>query len=295
MFQLASVYKPGITRDISGFFIFEKLDGVRAIWDGKRLVTRGGSILRPPWLDSLPRDRVIDGELFIGKGTLQEVSRIVRTDPTRESGRTWNDVKFFAFDSLDHPERSFCDRYRHLEDVVADTSLLDRSPLRILKPITQLSQLENEKSHDALVESALRQILDAGGEGLILRCPKSAFISGRSSTILKVKESLDSDAVVIGHSRGAGREWGRVGALLVREIIQDSLNPLLGNKPFKIGSGLSSVDRVSPPPIGSIVSFSYLQRTTDGIPRHATFQRKREDAQFHYSGNQMRMCRGSSE
>ena len=54
--------------DVSLFLVSEKLDGVRAYWDGKVLRTRNGNTINAPgWFtDGFP-DRALDGELWIGR------------------------------------------------------------------------------------------------------------------------------------------------------------------------------------------------------------------------------------
>ena len=48
----------------------EKLDGVRAYWNGENLYTRNGKHLYPPeWFTAkLPKGFALDGELWIRRG-----------------------------------------------------------------------------------------------------------------------------------------------------------------------------------------------------------------------------------
>jgi DNA ligase-1 len=48
----------------------EKLDGVRAYWDGKTFYSRlGNEFIAPSWfIQDLPSDMALDGELFGGRG-----------------------------------------------------------------------------------------------------------------------------------------------------------------------------------------------------------------------------------
>ena len=61
-----------------GWWMSEKLDGVRAIWDGEHFRSRGGNIFHAPaWfkagLPALP----LDGELFVGRGKFNDAVSIV--------------------------------------------------------------------------------------------------------------------------------------------------------------------------------------------------------------------------
>ncbi len=64
---LANTYKQGI--DVSEYWTSEKLDGIRALWDGKHLYTRNGNrIYAPKWFtESLPEVH-LEGELWAGQG-----------------------------------------------------------------------------------------------------------------------------------------------------------------------------------------------------------------------------------
>jgi len=82
--------------------------------------------------------------------------------------------------------------------------------------------------------------------------------------LLKVKRFEDAEATVYGHQAGTGRCTGMCGALLVRE--KDGTE-------FKIGSGLDDSQRRKPPKIGSVVTFKFQGRSTNGIPRFPIFMR----------------------
>ena len=51
----------------------------------------------------------------------------------------------------------------------------------------------------------LAEIESLGGEGLMLRSPKSSYEERRSSTLLKVKSFSDREAKVVGYEPGLGR------------------------------------------------------------------------------------------
>ena len=64
--MLASKYQGDV--DISGWLMSEKLDGVRCVWNGEYMVTRNGNGFFPPdwFIEGLPTDTTLDGELFLG-------------------------------------------------------------------------------------------------------------------------------------------------------------------------------------------------------------------------------------
>ncbi|MFZ2987703.1 MAG: DNA ligase, partial [Ideonella sp.] len=87
---------------------------------------------------------------------------------------------------------------------------------------------------------------------------------GRSEVLLKFKPQRDADAVVIGHEPGQGKYAGQLGALRVRNE---------AGQVFRIGTGLSDAQRLSPPPLGSRVSYRWRGETSTGLPRFASLLR----------------------
>jgi hypothetical protein len=69
-------------KDVTGWWVSEKFDGMRAYWDGKgTLISRlGNKINAPEWfLKSLSTNIDLDGELWKGRGLFQETTSIVRS------------------------------------------------------------------------------------------------------------------------------------------------------------------------------------------------------------------------
>ena len=64
--MLAETYSPDLCPDPTGWFMSEKLDGVRCYWNGKTMYTRNKNIFVPPdWFSAaLPKDMALDGELW---------------------------------------------------------------------------------------------------------------------------------------------------------------------------------------------------------------------------------------
>ena len=75
---LANVYDDAV--DPKGWWMSEKLDGVRAHWDPKAgvVVSRQGNAFPvPKWfLDGLPTDVSLDGELFLERGEFSKTVSI---------------------------------------------------------------------------------------------------------------------------------------------------------------------------------------------------------------------------
>lgn len=244
---LASVWTESI--DPSGWWMSEKLDGVRALWDGTSLVTRRGNSIRAPrsFLGALPKI-ALDGELWVERGAFQRTVGIVRGP---DDSARWRDVRFVAFDA---PEVAgpFEQRLRAVQDSAAGTG----GPLvaHAHVPCDGVDHLRRE----------LASVEALGGEGLMLRAPASAYEAGRSMTLLKVKSSQDDEACVVDSEPGEGRFAGMMGSLRVRRA--DGCE-------FSIGTGFSDAERREPPPVGAIVNFRHQGLTDDGVPRFPAFVR----------------------
>src|SRR5436190_15446789 len=100
--------------DPTGWWMSEKLDGVRAYWNGKQFLSRKNNIFyAPEWFtDGLP-SHPLDGELWIARKQFDRTSGIVRRQDKPE---IWGEVKYLIFDA---PEAKgpFEDRMKFLADL----------------------------------------------------------------------------------------------------------------------------------------------------------------------------------
>jgi DNA ligase-1 len=243
------------TTDLTDWWMSEKLDGVRAYWDGKQFISRQGNIYHAPdwFVEGLPTV-ALDGELWIDRKKFQRTVSIVRR---QDKSDLWKEVRYLIFDAP-AATGGFEDRLAFLKDALAKNSA---------KFASQHTH-ERCKSLEAL-RAELTRIEALAGEGLMLRQPGSKYVAGRSSTLLKVKTFHDAEAVVIGHQAGAGRHKGRLGALLVR---------LPNGTDFAIGTGFSDRERENPPAIGATVTFRYQELSDAGVPRFPSWVGVRLDA-----------------
>jgi len=244
--MLAETYDDGL--DPTGWWISEKLDGMRALWTGRRLLTRNGNPIEAPfWFTIDLPDEPLDGELWVGRGGFQRTLSIVRG--RAERGR-WSDVRFMVFDAPARPG-GFEQR---LGWAMAWFRANPSSHAQCV--------LQKRCRGRAHLEAELERITSRGGEGLVLRRAGSAYEPRRAECMLKVKRFDDAEAVVVGYESGRGRNAERVGALRVR---------LAGGVEFRLGTGLSEREREAPPQIGVSVVFRHCGVTDSGVPRHATY------------------------
>lgn len=250
---LANVYREGI--DVGAYLVSEKLDGVRAIWDGEHLRFRSGlPVAAPEWFIAALPKVPLDGELWAGRGTFERLSGIVRkTVPVDDE---WRQVRYMIFELPGAPG-DFATRARQIESVVQSAQL------PWLQAIEQRPAVDRRQ-----VAKMLADVLKAGGEGLMLHRADASYETGRSDTLLKVKPWLDAEGVVVAHLPGKGRHVGRLGAVRLR---------LPDGRHLSIGTGFTDAQRDDPPPLGSVVTYRYRELTASGLPRFASFLRIRTD------------------
>ncbi len=240
--------------DLSDWWMSEKLDGVRAYWDGSRFLSRQGNEFHAPdwFIGGLP-GMPLDGELWLDRKSFQRTVSIVRR---QDKSDHWKQIRFVVFDapSLQDP---FEERLNAVKDSVATAGSEFVEALEHMR-CRNLDHLSEE----------LARIESLGGEGLMLREPASLYEVGRSASLLKVKTFHEADAVVVDHVAGKGRHKGRLGALQVR---------LPDGTEFSVGTGFSDAQRDAPPEPGSTITFRYQELSDAGVPRFPSFVRPRTD------------------
>jgi DNA ligase 1 len=237
--------------DPTGYLVSEKLDGVRALWDGKQLRFRSGrTVAAPAWFTAKLPSEPLDGELWLARKQFDVLSGMVRKE--RPSDADWEQINYMLFE-LPAGAGTFEDRAAQLQTISK----------AIAWP--QLQALEQLKVADyATLQAKLKAINAAGGEGLVLHLASAPVTTGRSDVLLKLKTVQDAEAVVTGHVPGKGKYQGMLGALEVETS---------EGQRFKLGTGLSDAQRRNPPAIGSTVTYSYRDTTPSGKPRFAAFLR----------------------
>ncbi|GAA6041501.1 hypothetical protein JCM8097_001910 [Rhodosporidiobolus ruineniae] len=275
-------------KDPTGWWMSEKLDGVRAYWDGQSKIwsrTRKRFLAPPDFIAKLPRGTTLDGELFLGRNRFDETSGIVRS----MNSPRWNELRFMVFDIPSMADSPFETRQRALSDLFpsAPRETATASSAAALNPLAEHADAgaaENEMEGEGVVRVVEQEVCEGrehlvrraeevrklGGEGLMLRQPASRYIPKRSSTLLKVKSFHDAEARVVGHEKGRGKYSEVTGALVCE---------MESGMRFSVGSGLTDERRGRPPPIGSIITYRFQELTKQGVPRFPTFVGERNDVE----------------
>lgn len=249
---LAKTYKK--QSDISRYWASEKLDGVRAYWNGEQFISRQGNVFNAPkWFTEGFPKRPLDGELWIARESFERLLSAVSKD--KPIDEEWRKVSYRVFE-LPDATGTFSERIGEMK------ALLDG----VENPYLKLVKQYRVSSHVALMVK-LDEIVNAGAEGLMLHHESALYSTGRSNDLLKVKRFDDAEARVIKHLPGKGKYIGAMGALLLET--PDGIR-------FRIGSGFSDEERWSPPKVGALVTYKFYGKTNKGKPRFASFLRIRE-------------------
>ena len=170
--------------DPSQYLVSEKLDGVRAVWDGSVLRFRSGKLIHAPaWFIAALPNHALDGELWLGRQSFERLSAAVRRQQALDE--EWKNIRYQLYE-LPNGTGSFAERVAALQAFVAQAA----------KPWLQVVAQERVANLAALKQK-LAQVVQHGGEGLMLRQPASRYVAGRSSSLLKVKRGRMTPEFVI--------------------------------------------------------------------------------------------------
>jgi len=233
VFLLSSLYakKPDLfllnnysdDTNITSWYMSEKLDGVRAYWDGKQLISRNGQVFDAPlfFTNNFPKIE-LDGELWNKRGNFSSISSIVNTKLTKVD---WKELTYNIFE-VPNAAGTLLTRLSNVEES------------QYIK-IIQQTKVKDKKHLDAF----LKIVEKKGGEGVVVRDGSLNYYVGRNNNALKVKSYIDTECEVLRHSKGNGKYKNVLGSL---ECKMDN------NKVIKIGTGFSDAQRENPPEIGCL-------------------------------------------
>ena len=235
----------------------EKLDGIRAFWDGKQFLSRTNKpFAAPTWFHMGFTTKPLDGELWIERGKFEDTASIVMKKDPHEG---WKRLKYMVYDFPGY-SIPFDSRLELLQAEVEKIRMFNR----------YIEYLPHQLCHtEEAMEAFYHNVIEAGGEGLMLKnvnCPVK--VSKTSRLCVKYKKFYDMEGVVIGYTPGKGKYEGMMGNLLVK---------LDNGKQVSIGTGFSDEQRTNPPAIGKLITFSYQSMTNHGNPRFPAFMRERLD------------------
>ena len=144
------------------------------------------------------------------------------------------------------------------------------------------------------VEAYLKQVLDRGGEGVIIRNPAAQWTPKRVNDLLKYKPFSDAEALITGFTSGrktgkGSKHLGKIGALITdykgkrlelsgltdaeREFLSDAMSEHATRHP---GEDMPEGTQGRYFKVGQTVSFKFRELSDDGIPKEARHWRPRD-------------------
>lgn len=283
-----------------GWLASEKLDGYRARYNPETnsfWSRQNKPYNAPQWfIDIMPAFH-LDGELFCGRDGFQKMGAVRKKVPVDED---WFSIKFYVYDAPEH-DGEFYDRYEALVEIVKQVEKywksykknLDSRFKNVTCPIVLTKHHEVESVEH--MEAFYKDILNMGGEGIMLKNPWSEYTGKRSNDLLKYKPVLDAEAIIVDYKPGTGKYKGMLGAFICKPLINKGNYQVIDkdeNHEFAT-SGMDDVIRnsyKSTHPIGTIITIEYTSFTDTGKFRFARYSRIREDVDLRDEEEEMDIC-----
>lgn len=203
--QKVHCQKHGLPLPPVGWLMSEKFQGVRACWDpSQRMMrTRTGNRIQIPqdWHSALP-SIPLDGEIMALSGGQDATTGLIQKRAAMPEEWVRLNVRFFVFGTFgsENPEQ----RNQQYQQAIAhcEAARLPAVPAWVV-PVKHT--LCTSISH---FEAFKQEILDRGGEGVMLLAPKGEYPQGRTRSLLKSKGE-DTDVFVV-KSEVIGKRTGQV-------------------------------------------------------------------------------------
>lgn len=229
-------------------FVQPKLDGLRAINDGKTIMSRNGKpyVSTPHLLHKYAV--ALDGELY-NHEYKEDFNKIVslckKQKPTIEELKESADkVEYWVYDYPSH-NGIFSERYKALKEIK------DLPKKIVIVPTYEVKSEQEIKDYHT-------KFIGEGYEGTIVRID-APYENKRSKNLLKFKDFIDEEFKIVGAEEGTGGRAGTIGYF----ILQHDKNP---NQTFKSnikGSHdyLREIWKDKDSYIGKSATVKYFQRT----------------------------------
>ncbi|GJJ71115.1 hypothetical protein EMPS_03465 [Entomortierella parvispora] len=259
--------------DPTGYWMAEKLDGIRAYFDGTNFYSRAGNKFTVPsfFSEHLPKDQPLDGELWLGRGRFQQCTSIVKNQKAARADE-WKEMTYLVFDApkLDVVYEKRLDYLRSIMPTYGKDLIQGSGYSGNVPPHARLVPVQKCVSKSHLLRE-LDHVQTHGGEGIMLRAPRSRYEFKRSKTLLKVKTFFDEEAIVVGIQKGSGKHSHRMGHLEVKTP---------DGRAFSVGTGFTDAQRDKPPKVGTVITYKFQELSTRLNPRFPSFVGERIDVQW---------------
>ena len=250
------------------YMLFQKYDGWYGYLEDGKIYSRAGRLIPSLQHMSMPKmkGRMLFEILVKGVTEFHLMNGILnRKSPCR-------DAYFKAHDLINDPCESYASRY-HTLNIQRMAKSYAAHGITIAQPLGT--------SSDPLVwQQAAEQVWSMNGEGVILKRLDAPYEAGkRNFNLMKIKEELTLDLLVVGMAMGEGKYHSTLGKLILRDK---------SGKEHRV-SGMTDVQRHEwwraprgtmkcPHPImGRVVEVKAMKQLKDGSLREPRFKAIRYD------------------
>ena len=170
-------------------------------------------------------DKILDGELWAGRDNFQLMGIVRKKVPIPEE---WLNIQYQVYD-ITNEEGSFIDRLLKLKKIVEFTGKSWSLRLKneefyipegseIPPPLVFAKQ--KRITSESMMKSFYQDIIDNGGEGIMIKHPLSSYENGRSNYMLKYKPAFDREAEIIDYKMGdpESKYKGMLGSFICRPL-----------------------------------------------------------------------------
>ena len=207
-----------------GWLLSEKYDGYRARWIPERQVflSRNQKVLMlliGSNVECLILIWMV--ELFAGRENFQDMGVVRKKIPIDEE---WINIKYVVYD-LPEDNNVFEVRVKNLKNVVDETKKAwdtfqfsgenDPSPFNSVESPIVFTEQVKIKSLKHL-EEIYKDVLSNGGEGVMIKDPKSYYEDKRSDYMLKYKPCFDAESIIVDYKVGQGKYEGLLGSFVCK-------------------------------------------------------------------------------
>ena len=285
-----------------GWLMAEKFDGFRALFlyeiingepVGKFYSRNNKPFNAPDWfLESMPpynllQDKILDGELWAGRDNFQFMGPVRKKIPIPEE---WLTIQYQVYDVIGE-NIPFVQRLKDLKKIVNFTQKAWNIRLKneefylpneeTIEPPLIFAQQTKIKS-EKMMREYYQNIIDNGGEGIIIKHPESLYENGRSSYMLKVKPAFDRECIIIDYKLGEGKYTGLLGSFICKPLINHDTYMSIDNDENHIFTLSGMDDKIrnnfqTTHPIGTIINYECSGFTDKGVPRFGRYVRIRDD------------------
>lgn len=237
-----------------------KLNGVRCLasWNGSsiQLMSRGGKDYDIPHLREdiakfLPDDLVLDGEIYLHGATFQQVTRLVkkfRPGPEGTAALQLWVYDLFEKDNIEMPWRK-------------RRGALTRLKIGRVKSIVKVGYQTVTTEAEVLRAQAIH--VQEGYEGGIVRLHDGKYELGhRSRALLKVKNFVDDDYLIVGFESGVGKFED-----CVIWVCQTADGREFKVVPKGTLAEKREMLKEAPKHVGEMLTVKYFELTEDGVPQ----------------------------